>query len=545
MSSGLWPHVLPPETRSLRWSALVGLLVLTATYIMEFYAATTVVASPRRFVIVVGLTAVLAVVSGEVLSDRGAANAATALSVAGLALYVYLAPGGWALLTSISEVIRNLFELATGTTILSIVSVDLWILAVAPGPVFLSWHFALRSRYGAAAGVGVLPVLLLLLTGDLSFEVGLLGILAAVAVVGCGELAWMRARFGQVDLLAIVMAVMLVASLAVTVIPSSGGGAAPGGSDLTNAGPTGLAAEDAFVDTGGEMTVTGRPSLSPEVRYTIEADEPRNWRVDAYDRYTGETWVQTGDSNPFAARPVEDDAARSRIAVRTEIEGLSRMPADLSPRRVEGIGSVQQTPEAGLIATGGLAAEERYEVVSARSDPTRTELREADWNFPEDIETRYTQLPTDTPDRIGNFTANLTGDVNSPYETALLVERYLIETKEYSLEVPPPDGDIAHEMLFEREAGYCVYFATTMAVMLRTQDIPARVVTGYSSGERVGEDRWVVRGMNAHAWVEVYIPEVGWIEFDPTPSGPYDDRRAEILEEARDEERQNLDTEEY
>ncbi len=543
MNNRAWPHVLPPETRSLRWSALAGLLVLTAAYVREFYAATAVVTSTRRFLIVLILAVIAAVLSGELLTDRQAAIGAAGLSVIGLLYYINAAPGGWELLSSIPTVVRNLFVLATGTTILSIVSVDLWVLAVTPGPVFLSWHLALRSRYGAAAGVGVIPLLFLLLTGDLSLEAGLLGVLAAVACVGCGELARARAAFGQVDILAIVMAVMLVSSLAVTVIPASGGGSS-GGSDLTTSGPSGLAADDAFVNTGGEMTVTGRPSLSPELRFTIEAPAPANWRVDAYDRYTGDGWVQTGESSPFAPVPVEEDAERARLSVRSEVDGISRMPALFEPRMVEGVGSIQQTPEGGLIATGGLEASDTYGVISARPNATRDDLRQAGWTFPDGIEARYTQLPSDTPERIGDLTANLTEDVNSPYEAALFVEQYLLETKEYSLEVAPPEEDIADEMLFEREEGYCVWFATTMAVMLRTQDIPARVVTGYSTGEQVDENRWVVRGMNAHAWVEVYLPDVGWVEFDPTPAAPYDDRRAEILENAREEERENVDTEE-
>jgi hypothetical protein len=68
--------------------------------------------------------------------------------------------------------------------------------------------------------------------------------------------------------------------------------------------------------------------------------------------------------------------------------------------------------------------------------------------------------------------------------------------------------------------GYCTYFATTMAVMLRTQDIPARMTVGYTPGERVGPNRWEVRGLHSHAWVEVYVENWGWIQFDPTPAGP-------------------------
>jgi hypothetical protein len=50
--------------------------------------------------------------------------------------------------------------------------------------------------------------------------------------------------------------------------------------------------------------------------------------------------------------------------------------------------------------------------------------------------------------------------------------------------------------------------------------VPARLVTGYTTGEQVSEDVWVVRGLDSHAWVQVYVPDVGWVRFDPTPAEP-------------------------
>jgi len=92
------------------------------------------------------------------------------------------------------------------------------------------------------------------------------------------------------------------------------------------------------------------------------------------------------------------------------------------------------------------------------------------------------------------------------------------------------------------DAGYCTYYATTMVTMLRSQDVPARFVTGYTDGERVDEDRQVVRGLNAHAWVEVYFPEYGWVQFDPTPGGPREAVREQNLQQARDNEETAVDT---
>jgi transglutaminase-like putative cysteine protease len=72
-----------------------------------------------------------------------------------------------------------------------------------------------------------------------------------------------------------------------------------------------------------------------------------------------------------------------------------------------------------------------------------------------------------------------------------------------------------------------------MVTMLRSQGIPARVAVGYSTGQQVTEDTWVVRGTNAHAWVEVYFPGYGWETFDPTPQAALRERQIAELENTR------------
>ena len=90
----------------------------------------------------------------------------------------------------------------------------------------------------------------------------------------------------------------------------------------------------------------------------------------------------------------------------------------------------------------------------------------------------------------------------------------------YSLEMRAAGPDPLSDFLFNVRAGHCEYFATAMAVMLRTLRIPARVVNGFQSGEYNGSaDAYVVRQADAHSWVEVYFPETdSWVTFDPTPA---------------------------
>src|SRR6202008_3744488 len=77
------------------------------------------------------------------------------------------------------------------------------------------------------------------------------------------------------------------------------------------------------------------------------------------------------------------------------------------------------------------------------------------------------------------------------------------------------------DFLFVQRRGHCEYFATALAILLRTQGIPTRVVNGFFGGEwNEFGGYYAVRQGDAHAWVEGYFPEAGWVMFDPTPTAP-------------------------
>src|SRR5438552_3986489 len=116
-------------------------------------------------------------------------------------------------------------------------------------------------------------------------------------------------------------------------------------------------------------------------------------------------------------------------------------------------------------------------------------------------------------------------DKATPYDKAEAIETYLRKTYKYSTVVKPaPAGrDPVDYFLFDLKADFCEYFASSMAVMLREVGVPARVVEGFTAGELDPLGRYAVRELNAHAWVEAYFPQYGWIEFEPTPSElPFD-----------------------
>ena len=132
----------------------------------------------------------------------------------------------------------------------------------------------------------------------------------------------------------------------------------------------------------------------------------------------------------------------------------------------------------------------------------------------------YLQLPATDP-RIASLAQTITAKASGPYEKASELEGYLRTHFGYTLDQlnTVPQDPIAN-FLFVRRQGHCEYFASSMAVMLRTLGIPSRVVNGFSGGEfNDVSSQYVIRASEAHSWVEAYIPGEGWMEFDPTPAG--------------------------
>jgi transglutaminase-like putative cysteine protease len=161
-----------------------------------------------------------------------------------------------------------------------------------------------------------------------------------------------------------------------------------------------------------------------------------------------------------------------------------------------------------------------YEADSILRLPTHAHLDSTSRIVTPEVSPSYLQLPALDP-RIPSLAEQVTAKAAGPYEEAVSIENYLRSHYGYTLQLPetPPRDPIAN-FLFARREGHCEYFASAMAVMLRSLKIPSRVVNGFSGGEFNDiNSRYVIRASDAHSWVEAYIPGEGWMQFDPTPSG--------------------------
>ncbi len=147
------------------------------------------------------------------------------------------------------------------------------------------------------------------------------------------------------------------------------------------------------------------------------------------------------------------------------------------------------------------------------------QLRKATGAYPQRILDTYLQLPQSLDPRVPQLAREITRRATTPFDKAAEIELYLRTRFGYTLTQPdPPPADPLAHFLFKRQAGHCEYFATAMTVMVRSLGIPARYINGFLLGEYNDvADSYIVRGSDAHSWVEVYFPDYGWIPFDPTP----------------------------
>jgi hypothetical protein len=132
----------------------------------------------------------------------------------------------------------------------------------------------------------------------------------------------------------------------------------------------------------------------------------------------------------------------------------------------------------------------------------------------------WLQLPSTVTPRTRALAAQVTRGATSRGQQVAMVERYLSSTYPYRLDspVPPAGQDAVDHFLFVARTGFCEQFAAAEVVLLRSLGVPARMATGYAFGAVQGDVR-VLRGKDAHAWVEVWQPGSGWLTSDPTPSG--------------------------
>ncbi|GAA1753572.1 transglutaminase family protein [Agromyces humatus] len=291
-----------------------------------------------------------------------------------------------------------------------------------------------------------------------------------------------------------------------------------------------------FIDLGRDLR---RPDPSPAFHYFSPDGERPYFTLLTLDRFEGATWGVTDDAidgdNTVDAMPrpeglsSEVRADEHPIDVTIDEVRTTWLPVPYPTTRVDGLRGSWFWDDGALTVRGIDAdtAGQRYQATWLEVDPTPTQLRAADRRVTDEL-APFLALPDDLPQVISDTAAQVTGTAPTPYDAAVAIQAFLRSPDfEYSTEAPVEDGydgggfDVIAQFL-ERRAGYCVHFASTMAVLAREAGIPARISVGYTQGspsqERVGGlQRIEVDSHDLHAWPELYFEGVGWVPFEPTP----------------------------
>lgn len=273
------------------------------------------------------------------------------------------------------------------------------------------------------------------------------------------------------------------------------------------------------------LTYTG-----PEDAEDAEYGPLRTYTATAFD---GRRWQRGAerDGQPFTPDDLlwPGDVDRGRLLDRQDLTVTvaslrdDQLPVPLEPRRVDVGGTWGYDPVRDEVVGDRTSQGDVYTLGVRTRDLDPELLRDAGPGVAEDA---YLAVPeTDRSEEIAALAAEVVGDAPTAYDQAVALQQWLRDPVEFTYSTQLPRGGTGEPVwdFLQHRTGYCVQFATTMAVMARALDIPTRLGVGFLPGDVVedpatGEDMRRVTGQDSHAWPELYFDGVGWVRFEPTPA---------------------------
>lgn len=271
------------------------------------------------------------------------------------------------------------------------------------------------------------------------------------------------------------------------------------------------------------------------------------WRAATYDSFTLTGWEQTDITSvpvpagdPLLAGTPEDPSPELTSEVTVQVRPESYVDRMLlspgTPVSVSLDSTVLLGGQAGWFSgvqvprgTPTYTVTARVLLIGDTDKISANRLRVASTDYPAEISARYTAVPDGAmgPDASNLLTTILqAAKPSNPYDMAVAIDSYLRNDANFTYNTDVRSLNCSAvsqvECFAQTRQGYCLHYASTMAILLREANpanpIPTRLVQGFLPGERTGTLE-VVRNSAAHAWVEVYFPGYGWIPFDPTGGG--------------------------
>ncbi len=276
-----------------------------------------------------------------------------------------------------------------------------------------------------------------------------------------------------------------------------------------------------------------RNSETLALTYTTTLPTAPYLKVATLRDFNGKTWKpsKTAAGDRFEGQVGLNPAiATEQNTTTITIKGVrsSLVPAPYPPVGISGLKGSWQFERMGLTIRSSRedTRGQTYSVRSLKITPTADQMRAAESLSRASLES-FLALPQQMPDVIGQTARDVTRDQSTDYDRALALQQFLRNGPfRYSETTPVADGYDGNGVaviaaFLDKKAGYCVHFASTMAVMARTLGIPARIAVGYAPGNVVrtseGKNIYSNTSDDLHAWTELYFEGVGWIGFEPTP----------------------------
>jgi len=277
--------------------------------------------------------------------------------------------------------------------------------------------------------------------------------------------------------------------------------------------------------------------------FQAAVSEEHYWRIETKDEYTGKGWES---SEPTTYEQIEHESVQlntfTENVVTSEAEAIIEFQGNVVIDKLVypyGLQQIKDFDDGKLFFDKHSEAiqreqrnkspENQYRITYNNPLFNRDELRETG-EQDSSVSEQYTNLPSELPDRVHDLAEEITSSADNRYDRVVAIEKYFgkngftYETN--NIPIPENEEDYVDQFLFESKKGYCDNYSTAMVVMLRSIDIPARWAKGFTSGEKIATDIneadssdldvYEVTNSNAHSWVEVYFPDVGWVPFEPT-----------------------------
>jgi transglutaminase-like putative cysteine protease len=301
---------------------------------------------------------------------------------------------------------------------------------------------------------------------------------------------------------------------------------------------------DEQTQIGAQWTTSD--AIAVTIQLSPDEEEAFYWRAIAYDTFDVTGWsvsdpheVARGAQEPLLAGLGDDPTPFGGREVRFVVSRAAGYPGPLvlSPQTPVGAdlgGVLTVAGDAGFMGSLRLDGNpQAYEVTAlvptiGDTEPTgltANRLRAAGTDYPVEVAARYLNVPGDA---VGPNALALLAEIeqlapDNPYDLARTMETVLRNPTRFTYDTDIRDVDCAGmsavECLATYKQGFCQYYASTMAILLRVAGVPARMVEGFLPGERDATGLEQIPNSSAHAWVEVYFPGFGWVSFDPTGGG--------------------------